>query len=102
MTSMIYDLAGDISKAMVGKVEGEIRVLLDECWPAGWTVEDVKRRCRIEVRGNVETYFVDDEPVLELHPIEFEQVPTDTGWTMRATRNFRRFPQRRSVTQETK
>lgn len=77
---------------MVRKKEEEFRQVLDAAFPTGWTLDDVKRRCKL-MRYSwspVETLYVDGNPVLEIHPLEFEQIRTESGWTMKVTQNYRR------------
>ena len=76
---------------MARKLDSTIEGVLNEIWPNGWTLDDVKRRCKmVRVEGSqVETFYVDDVPALELWPIETEMVPTETGWTYKVTRNYR-------------
>jgi hypothetical protein len=93
---MMKQITDNVAAAMAGKMDDEFRAVLNEAWPTGWTLEDVKRRC-VLVRyhdSEVETLCIDGVPALELHPLELESVKTDTGWTYRVTRNYRRFPVR--------
>lgn len=77
---------------MASKKESTIKIVLDETIPEGWTLADVKKRCRmVRVAGNpVETLHVDGVPVVEFWPIESEMVPTETGWTYKVTQKYRK------------
>jgi hypothetical protein len=77
--------------AMAKKLDDTLKGVFDSCWPEGWTMDDVKRRCtRTRVHGSpVEIFYIDGVPKLELHPVELETVRTDMGWTMRLTQNYR-------------
>lgn len=85
------DVISAASSAMAAKQDERIKTVLDYVLPAGWTMEDVKRRCRMvsHVGSPIQTLWVDGEPVLALHPVELQHVKTDTGWTMRLTQNYR-------------
>lgn len=87
----LSEIIAPAANSMVRQLDDTIKVVLDSCWPPGWTLEDVKRRCSLVRRSSseVQTFCVDGVPVLELHPVEFEQFPTETGWTMRLTQKYR-------------
>lgn len=90
--SIISSVTDNLGAALTKRKEDEFRAVLNEALPPGWTLEEVKRRCQlVRCHGNpVETLCVDGKPVLEMHPVEFETVPTETGWTMRATQKYRK------------
>lgn len=96
MSDIIDRLIGDAAAAMARKKEDEFREVLDAAFPTGWTPDMIRRRCSLVryVGSPVETLCVDGKAVLEIHPLEFEQVQTETGWTMKVTQNYRRLPSR--------
>ena len=89
---MFRKLVDNVAGAMVAKKEGELRDVLNAAFPTGWTMDDVRGRCRlIRYTGSlIEMLFIDGIPALEIHPLEFTQEQTDTGWTMRVTQKYRR------------
>ena len=89
---IISNISDNLSAALVKRKEDEFRSVINEALPPGWTLEDVKRRCSlVTYHGSpIEMLCVDGKPVLELHPVEFETVQTETGWTMRVTQKYRK------------
>lgn len=90
--SIISSVTDNLGAALTKRKEDEFRAVLNEVLPPGWTLEEVKRRCQlVRYHDNpVETLCLDGKPILELHPIEFEQVETETGWTLKATQKYRK------------
>lgn len=84
-------MIAEASGQMVGKMDDEIRAALNQFWPV-WTLEDVKRRCRIaRIAGSpVETLCADGIPLLEMHPVESTMERTADSYVIRYTRRFRR------------
>lgn len=84
-------MIAEVSGHMVGKMEDEIRSALNQFWPV-WTLEDVKRRCRIvRIAGSpVETLCADGIPLLEMHPVESTMERTADSYIIRYSRKFRR------------
>jgi hypothetical protein len=84
----------EINSAMAGKMAAQldttIKSALDRHWGV-WSTEDLKRRCTLVSRpgSEVQTLYADGKPILEIHPIQLETVRTDTGWTLKATQNYR-------------
>lgn len=89
---MIKDISDNLGAALAKRKEDEFREVIDAFLAPGWSMEDVKRRCQIVRYANklVETLCIDGKPVLEIHPLEFEQAKTETGWTIRATQKYRK------------
>lgn len=90
--SIIDNVTDNLGAALAKRKEDEFRAVINEALPLGWTLEEVKRRCRL-VRHHgdpVETLCVDGKPALEIHPVEFETVQTETGWTLKATQKYRK------------
>lgn len=86
------EITDNAAAAMAQKKEAEFRAVLDAVFPTGWNMELVKRRCQL-VRyfgSPVETLCIDGKPALEIHPLQFDQKQTDTGWTMTVTQQYRR------------
>lgn len=80
-----------LSKQLAAKLDCEIEGALNGFWPV-WSMDDVKRRCQIigRVGDPIQTLYADGVPILEIHPVQVETVKTGTGWTLRATQNYRR------------
>lgn len=97
--NIIDRMVGDAAAAMARKKEDEFRDVLDAAFPTGWTHDMIRRRCSLVryVGSPVETLCVDGKPVLEIHPLQFEQVQTETGWVMKVTQNYRRIPSARTT-----
>jgi len=78
--------------AMAAKKEAEIKAVLDDYCP-GWTMVDIKSRCRLERMWNspVETLIMDSTPLLEIYPPEFGEATLEGDrYVMRVTQNYRR------------
>lgn len=84
----------EINSALAGKMAAQldttIKGALDTHWGV-WSTDDLKKRCKLVSRlgSEVQTLYADGRPILEIHPIQVETVRTDTGWTLRATQNYR-------------
>lgn len=88
----ISDYVKPAMTAMVAKKDSEFKGALDDFCP-GWTLVDIKQRCRIERVWNspVETLVMDGVPILEIHPMEFaEPVLEGDRYIVRINQNFRR------------
>jgi hypothetical protein len=82
---------GNAAGTMARKLDAAIADALNRFLPDGWTMDDVKRRC-VRVKGpnsDVETLCMDGVPLLEIHPIEMEKVPNETGFSVRFTQKYR-------------
>jgi hypothetical protein len=82
---------GNAAGTMARKLDAAIADALNRFLPDGWTMDDVKRRC-VRVKGpnsDVETLCMDGVPLLEIHPIEMERVPNETGFSVRFTQKYR-------------
>lgn len=62
------ELIKDAREKVALQLETEIRCCIQE----DWSVEEIKRRCRWTKSADslVEILYVDNKPVLEVHPIE--------------------------------
>lgn len=80
-----------MARSMSSNLDTTIKGALDAHWGV-WSSDDLKRRCKlVTVAGSpVQTLYADDIPILEIYPLEVETVRTDTGWSLRATQNYRR------------
>lgn len=83
-------LTDSAASEMVRKLEDEIRYVLSAYLP-GWTMTDVKRRCRIVRVAGVayETLYCDDTPLLDIYPVSVEQRMEGDRIVVRFTRQFR-------------
>lgn len=90
---MLSDLIQPAAQQMVGYLDAEIKAALDAVSP-GWTLIDVKARCRIERVAGLpfETLYLDSTPLLEIHPVECELERLDDRVVARYTRKIRRLP----------
>ena len=92
---IIEGLTSAASKAMMGKMEDEIRSAINSKIGYVWDLDEVRRRCRL-VRyshSSVEVLLIDGEPVLEIYPPEFGPLVNDgEKITQQITRKFRRLP----------
>lgn len=85
----------EITSAAAGQMakhlDVRIKAALDAFWPPGWTLDDVKARCRLVslIGSDVQTLYADDVPLLEVYPIQLESERTTDGWTMRLTQQYR-------------
>jgi len=89
---MIKEIAKNIGSELARKKDSELRWVLDKAIPTGWTLADVEKRCRLVRHDDspIETLCVDGKPVLEIHPVEIEQEPTETGWVIRVVQKYGR------------
>lgn len=89
---IISDVTDNLGAALTKRKEDEFRAIINETLPPGWTLEDVRRRCQLIrlINDPIETLCVDGKPVLEIHPLEFKNVETETGWTMLVTQKYRK------------
>lgn len=87
---MLEEIIGNASASMASKLDQTIAACLDRHWKT-WTMDDVRTRCRLisHVGDPVQVLYADDVPLLEIHPIEVNQIPTETGWTMVASQKYR-------------
>lgn len=85
---MIEEITSCIASSLVGQLEQEFQAVI----PNDWTTDEIKRRCKLvrQIGLPFETLYVDDKPVLEIHPMQFEQIREDDRFILRATQNFRR------------
>lgn len=93
---MFKELASAGATSMVHKMDHEISQALTNFLGRCWTEDDVKSRCQIIRDGHgVETFCVDGEPLLEMHPVESSIEYTQDSVIVRYTRKFRRLTLRR-------
>jgi hypothetical protein len=84
------EIQSAVSGSMAAKLDSTIKSALDAHWGV-WSTDDLKRRCKLVTFSGspIQTLYADDVPILEIHPIQVETVKTETGWSLRATQNYR-------------
>lgn len=89
---MFTDQISDAAGMMVAQLDEEIRKALDAHWPAGWTYDDVRRRCVLQrvAHDPVETFIADGIPLLHVWPVESETEQLADRYVLRYTRQIRR------------
>lgn len=87
---MFEQIVRSTSTAMASKLDRAIASCLDRHWKT-WTMDDVRIRCHLlsRIGDPVQTLYADSVPLLAIHPIEVEQVPTEFGWKLVATQKYR-------------
>lgn len=81
----IYD---DFATGIVGKRDNQIRLAINAALGHDqWMLSDLEGRVRREICAGVETYILDDKPILEIHPPQFEL--SEDGRMMTAKWNIR-------------
>jgi hypothetical protein len=78
----------ELARRFVSQTDQLCRAALDRVSP-GWTIDEIAARCEWHIIGEVSTLRVDGEPVLELHKPTFATEQSATGYTLRASQNYR-------------
>ena len=94
-----FDIRGDLSRAWANKIaagtEAIIREGINRKIGSDWTLDSLAGRCRSErwEGATFETYFIDNQPFLELHdlviPSPEEPISPGAPYVLNATRNYR-------------
>lgn len=98
MTTFLFsELSDSSAPALLKKVEQEVQAALDAYAP-GWTLDDVRWRCSLISAGpeTLQTLKFDEQPLLEIYPVESEVVPDMTVTRVRYTQKVRRLYARNS------
>jgi hypothetical protein len=67
------EIYGQFSRDIVSKREGEIRLAINAALGNDqWLLIDLAGRVRREICAGVETYILDDKPIIEIHPPTFD------------------------------
>lgn len=88
MEDIRRQICSDFSQGIAGKRDEQIRFALNaSIGHDHWTIAEINGRIHRVIMAGVETYFLDDRPILEIHPVTFEA--SDDGMKIVAKWNVR-------------